>query len=120
MKMPSDDFRAVAYRILRYIDACQKAGVQPDADQLISKVAGVPYSYYVSVMKDLADSGYITGVSVRDYIDGTSGVFLDNVRLTLAGADFLAESSSMRKASKAAGAAFEAALSALVASLMQR
>jgi hypothetical protein len=39
--MPPDDFAAVACRILRYLDACQKAGASPDETQLAVEVSQV-------------------------------------------------------------------------------
>lgn len=116
--MPSDDFAAVAYRILRYIDACQKDGATPDERQLAVDVAQVNYAYYASVMRSLADKGYVSGVRVEDYINGTTAILLDVPRITIDGAEYMAENSRMQKAAKACGAAFECLVSTLVPKLL--
>lgn len=116
--MPSDDFAAVAYRILRYLDACQKAGATPDERQLAADISQVKPSYYASVMRSLVDKGYVSGVKVVDYINGTTAVNLDMPRLTIDGAEYLAENSRMRKAAKACGDAFESLVSVLIPKLI--
>jgi hypothetical protein len=116
--MPSDDFAAVAYRILRYLDACQKAGASPDEAQLAVEVSQVNHAYYASVMRSLVDKGFVSGVRVDDYINGTTAVLLDVPRITIDGAEYLAENSRMRKAAKACGAAFERLVSTLVPKLL--
>ena len=46
----------------------------------------------------LSDSGYIEGVSVRSYNDGGVTVIVNNIKITLAGLEYLSENSLMKKA----------------------
>lgn len=45
----------------------------------------------------LSEAGYISGVTVKEYIDGTKHVQADDIRITLKGLQFLAENSLMQK-----------------------
>lgn len=107
---------AVAYRILRYMDACQKRGVGPDKGQA-REAAGVAEPYFAAVLKSLSESGRVSGVSVEDYIDGTSGVVFRGARITMDGAEYLCENGTMAKARALMGVGFEAAVSTFVAAL---
>ncbi len=107
---------AVAYRVLRYIDACQKQGVSPDEGQA-REAAGVADGYLATVLKALSSDGLVSGISVADYIDGTVGITFREARLTLAGAEYLCENGAMAKARAVAGVGFEAGVSTLVAAL---
>lgn len=115
--MAHDDMPVVSYRILRYLDACNKRGVRPTLAQAESAACVSSQGYFASVVRSLADEGLVSGLEVRDYIDGTSGVVAREPRLTLRGATYLSDNSAMAKAAQAAGPAFEAAVSALVEQL---
>jgi hypothetical protein len=111
--MPADDMPSVAYRILRYLDACQRAGARPDDAQLAVDVSHVGYRYYAAVMGDLAEEGYVSGVGVTD----AGLVTLSSPRLTLDGAELLAERPMMRRAARGCGAAFEGLVRTLLSRL---
>lgn len=114
--MPADDMPSVAYRILRYLDACQRAGVGPDDAQLAVDVSQVNYDYYATVMGDLAEGGYVSGVEVT-HAGGTACVMLSDPRLTLDGAECLAERPMMRRAARGCGASFEPLVRTLLSRL---
>ncbi|MBY4797901.1 YjcQ family protein [Collinsella sp. AGMB00827] len=90
-----------------------KGGVEP-VEELAEKAAGVSDRYFATVLTSLADDGLVSGISVTDYIDGSTGVIFRETRLTLAGAEYLSENAMMAKARKLAGTAFEAAVASLV------
>ncbi len=115
--MSSDDFDIVAYRVLRYIDACTKGGVSPTVAQAreLSKVGN---SYLASVLESLSDGGYITGVDVNSYYDGTTDISFRNAHITMEGAGYLRDNSLMAKARKTLGSAFETVIEVAVSKLM--
>lgn len=118
--MSHDDFEMVAYRILRLLDACMKAGVSPTLSAAEERAEAGNARYFASVLTELVDSGYVAGVSVEYYYDGFGepAITFDNARITLKGAEFLRDNGGMQKARKAAGVAFESAVEKTVALLL--
>ena len=117
--MPHDDFESVAYRILRYIDACQKRGVSPSITQARKAVEWASDGYFAIVVKSLIAEGYVTGIDVTTYYDQSVDVFFREPSLTMAGAAFLSDNSGMQKAKEAAGTTFEAFLDASISALVR-
>ncbi|WP_455090044.1 YjcQ family protein [Peptoanaerobacter stomatis] len=69
-----------------------------DMDRLSAKALNISENRLNSLLKMLSDSGYIEGVSVRSYNDGGVAVIVNNIKITLAGLEYLSENSLMKKA----------------------
>ena len=63
--MSHDDFEMVAYRILRLLDACMKAGASPTLSASEERADAGNHRYFATVLTELVDSGYVAGVSVE-------------------------------------------------------
>lgn len=100
-----DNFKAV-YRILTALEASMdlpKNNLEMfNADAL--HVSEARWSRYIEMM---ADAGYVKGVKVDHYIDGTMSVNADNIEITLEGLEYLQENSIMQKIYRAAKGAVD-------------
>lgn len=109
--MTKDDYQVIAYKIMAYFYACLKEGVEGSPDKAL-ELAGCNKTYFVAVLSDLIESGYMAGEAGMDY---AQELMCDGLRITLKGVDFLDGSSSMAKVRKALGKAFETVLATAVA-----
>ncbi len=96
--MAKNDFFVIAYRILAYLYECMKQGVFPDLNDVSYERLGIPERYWIDVIRNLYDDGYITGIIIRDSVGGMTWVAPDNPRITISGIEFLQENTSMSKA----------------------
>lgn len=120
--MAKDDMHLIIYKILMYLYECNKNGKVPTFSDMFTAIElpTIPKSYLAQILLELVDGGYIDGCSVTVTKEGTMISLSDMARVTMAGADYLYENSSMRKASKVAGKAFEILLSGILSVAMQK
>lgn len=103
--MAKDDMAVIIYKLLKYIYGCIQAGIEPNFDKA-RDVSGVPNDvYWLSVVNEVVESGFVRGVEVRDYISG-SAIETSHVGITLKGAQFIKENSAMVKVANALGSPF--------------
>lgn len=95
--MVHDDMYVVMYKVIAYVYACMKKGEEPDADMYSAEALGIPKAYWDGVMKELADHGFLSGVSALPTYGGFV-VDLGRPRVTMEGVAFLEENSMMGKA----------------------
>ena len=90
-----DNFKAV-YKILSTLE---KAMDYPEFDisQINASRLGVSEERWCRYIEMMLDVGYIKGVSIEIYIDGSLHVDAENMRITLKGLEYLQENSIMRK-----------------------
>lgn len=95
-----DNFKAV-YRILSTLE---KAMDLPEFDvsQISAEHLDVSPERWARYMEMMADVGYIKGVKVQRYLDGSMAVNAEDIRITLKGLEYLQENSIMQKMNKAA------------------
>ena len=89
------DTLKIAYKILYSLEHKEKAdymGVLIGPAKL-----GVPEEKWMEVIRALMDDGYITGVRIFTDILGEPVVDIKNARITLKGAEYLHENSTMQK-----------------------
>ena len=110
--MSSDDFDMVAYRVLRYIDACLKGGVYPTVAQA-SAFSKADDGYLAVVLGALSMSGVETSL----FYDGTVGVSFHDAHVTVDGAHYLRCDPVMQAARKQLGEPFESAVEVAVRKL---
>lgn len=90
----------IAYKILYSLEHKKKADYM---GQLISPTKlGVSEQDWLDVIEMLQDAGYIKGAVITSDILGNQQVNIKNVKITLAGAEYLHENSSMQKIAKVA------------------
>ena len=98
--MAFDDMSVVMYRILAYVYDCMKRGVEPDDARWSCIALGISESYWQKVVVDLIDHGYLAGVRVDTFADGTTMVSPIDPRVTIEGYQFITENSAMGKAKR--------------------
>lgn len=91
--MPSDDFDMVAYRMLRYIDACLKGGVSPTVSQAQATLKISLNRFDVTLDRAVSD-GYIETDGCR-YRYGRALPLFGSARLTSEGEAYLKQHALM-------------------------
>lgn len=90
----------IAYKILYSLEHREKADYM---GKIISPAAlDVPEDKWLEVLQMLLFDGYISGAEIRKDILGNQCVDIKNVRITLKGAEYLSENSTMRKIAQVA------------------
>lgn len=83
-----DNFKII-YRILAVLEAYLDCDCF-DLERLSAQHLGVSENRRNAILKMLNDKGYITGVQVKEYIDGDIKLNIDNIKITLDGLEYLA------------------------------
>lgn len=96
--MAHNDMYVVMYKIIAYLYDCMKKGVEPDDLKWSSDALGIPRSYWLAVVEELVDHGYIDGVTIHRFFGGDASVTALNARVTMEGVAFAQENSMMGKA----------------------
>lgn len=114
--MARDDMRVVAYKILRYLYDCNKRGKTPCFEDMCHqcKLFRIPQEYWVQIVLELMEAGYIRGFTKLVTKDGVLIQMLDRPGITLAGVDYLEENSTMQKVKEHLGEAFEILLAGII------
>lgn len=90
----------IAYKILYSLETGKKADYM---GKLISPQAlGVDDSEWLDVVKSLLEEGYVSGIDISKDLLGNAVVNIASARITLKGAEYLQENSTMRKFGKVA------------------
>lgn len=97
--MAQNDMYVVMYKILAYLYDCMKRGVEPDRAKFSNDALGIPQEYWMDVMEELAEHGYVKGISVLRYIGGR-GIEIERPRVTMEGVAFAQENTMMERARK--------------------
>lgn len=116
--MAKDDMEVIIYKILRYLYDAMKAGKQPQEEDIWynGRLFKIPKSYWIQIIMEMRDNGLIAGERISITKDGPL-VDLSEVRITLAGRQYLEENSRMEAAKRFAGQAFDAVLEAVIKAL---
>lgn len=116
--MSYDDFDVIVYKVLKYVYACMKQGVQPSLEKA-QEIAKCNDVYWSHVVRSMVDSGYIQGVRFQQYLDQPPVPFARNtLGISQQGARYLEENSKMHEVSQFLGSAFEKVLEAAIKSTM--
>lgn len=111
--MSKDDFDVIVYKVLSYLYACIKAGVEPSLDKA-HEVAGCNDVYWNAVFADMLEGKLIAATAIKAWGEP---IYLD-VRITSTGAAYLRDNSRMAAAGSFLGKAFEKVLESAIASTM--
>ncbi|WP_302889354.1 YjcQ family protein [uncultured Acidaminococcus sp.] len=93
--MTVDNFKLI-YRILKYIEACM-GYEQFDDDNFAASHFGVSKALFLNILQTLLEAGYISGIKIVTDKCG-SDIALINPHLTVAGMEYLADNTMMKKA----------------------
>ncbi len=90
--MSKDDFDVVVCKLLSYLMACMKAGIEPSVSKA-KEVTGCNDLYWQAVLEDLYELGYIRYHAIP--VCGNPLFRVDDLRITMQGSLFLKDNSSM-------------------------
>lgn len=96
--MAKDDYFVIAYRILKYLYACFKAGERADVEMFGPDALGINNGYWVNMLESLCSEGYITGVAFPSAVGSIHSAKVYDARITQKGIEFLEDNSRMKKA----------------------
>lgn len=96
--MANNDMYVVMYKVIAYLYDCMKKGIAPEGEKWSCMALGIPESYWASVVSELVDHRFITGVKVIPYGDGARMVSIGRAEVTMEGVAFAQENSMMAKA----------------------
>lgn len=96
--MAKDDYFVVAYRILRYLYECFKAGEHADVEMFGPDALGINNGYWVNLLESLSNEGYMTGVEFPPSIGSIRGAKVYDARITQKGIEFLEDNAKIKKA----------------------
>ena len=109
--MSSNDFEVIAYKILAYLDSCLKSDIEPNIYKA-QELTKCSEKYFYVVIASLLENGYVKGTCFKDAFGKTMSV--ESLNITLDGAIYLKENSTMQKVAKLLGKAFVPTLKATV------
>ena len=95
-----DNFKII-YRILKALEIAMDAD-EFDMDMISAERLKITENRWTALMAQLVENGYVSGISVRQSIDGNKTVSVSNPVITLKGLEYLEENSLMKKAAKVA------------------
>ena len=96
--MTQNDMYVVMYKIIAYIYDCMKRGVEPDDAEWGSQALGIPESYWSTIVEELVEHRFITGVTISHFLGGQVMVSPIRPRITIEGVAFAQENTMMAKA----------------------
>lgn len=91
-----DNFKTI-FKILSILESSLDYD-KVDLTRISAESLGVSGNRRNAILKMLNDCGYVEGVFVRTYTDGEICIDSTNIQITLAGLEYLAENSLMKKA----------------------
>ena len=97
--MAKDDYFKLVYAILTELYECKKSGTKVPPDAIHPERFGIPVSYWLDLMEELLDAGYIGGFTVHTTKTGRylSSDWLDSVKITMPGIAYLQDNSKMKQ-----------------------
>ena len=95
-----DNFKAV-YKFLKALEASMDLDAA-NVDMFNAEKLGVSQNRWNRYIEMMYDVGYIKGIQITKYVDGTTMVDCDDIEITLKGLEYLQENSIMQKIYKAA------------------
>ncbi|EFR30824.1 YjcQ protein [Eremococcus coleocola] len=96
--MANNDYFVVIFKVLSYFYNQKKNGKEIKEENINAYKLQVNQTYLMDIYKELFEEGYLKGGHVRSYMDGS--IQLDNfedIRITIAGVEFLKENNQMKK-----------------------
>lgn len=95
--MARDDIFRVIYIILKELYEHKKDGTRTPKEDISAERLQINEAYWLSIIAELLENGYITGVKIRETKTGRAISGLDEIDVTLKGIEYLQENSMMKK-----------------------
>lgn len=99
--MEKDDMTKIVYCILKELYECMKQGVTVNKADINYERFGIPYSYWLDILIEMQENGYIKGVMYRATKGTGRAVNYDDIAITFDGVGFLEDNSVMKKVKEA-------------------
>lgn len=98
--MAKDDYFVIAYQILSYLYQCLKKGTDVNPDMLASEgpLMDINKKYWIYIMENLKNEGYIKGILVQHMDNGTFINCLQGCQITPKGIEYLMDNTFLKKA----------------------
>lgn len=97
--MAKDDYFKIVYAILMELYEAKKSGKKVALDAIHPERFGIAFSYWTDIMEELLEAGYIGGFSISSTKTGRyfSSNWSDDIKITMAGIQYLQENSKMKQ-----------------------
>lgn len=95
--MAKDDIFRLIYTLLKELYEHKKDGTRTPREDIGPDRLQISDGYWVSIICELVDNGYISGVRYRETKTGKVLIGLDEIDITLKGVEYLQENSMMKK-----------------------
>lgn len=95
--MAKDDIFRIIYVILKELYEHKKDGTKTPKEDIGPERFGITAGYWLSIIDELCDNGYIKGVSVKETKTGKLLLGIEDADITLLGVEFLQENNMMKK-----------------------
>ncbi|MEG1426061.1 MAG: YjcQ family protein [Oscillospiraceae bacterium] len=95
--MAKDDIFRIIYTILKELYAHRKDGTQVPREDISPERFQIADSYWISIICELSDNGYISGVKCRETKTGKVVSGIDDMDVTLKGIEYLQDNSEMKR-----------------------
>ena len=109
--MSKDEFSVLACKLLAYLYGCIKAGVKANASKA-KDVVGCNDLYWEALLDDMSDRCLIRVIAA--HASGKRYVAVSEIRITMSGAEYYDENSTMRKVRDTLGSVLEDAVALAV------
>ncbi len=96
----TDNFKCI-YHILKTLEKAMDYE-KIDISEIGYEHLGISKNRWVKYLEMMSDMELIKGISFREYVDGSTEVINDNIRITLKGLEYLSENSIMQRLYNAA------------------
>ena len=90
-----DNFKII-YRILKYLEAAMDSAA-PELTPILPDALGISKERWKALLLLLAQDGYISGVSCKEYLCEESVLNISKIKITLKGLEYLSENAMMKK-----------------------
>ena len=87
----TDNFKCI-YNILKTLEKAMDYE-KIDISEIGYEHLGISKNRWVKYLEMMSDMELIKGISFREYVDGSTEVINDNIRITLKGLEYLSENS---------------------------
>lgn len=95
--MPKDDMFRIIYTILKELYEHKREGTRTPPEDIGANRFGIPEGYWLSIMCEIAEYGYISGFRYRHTKTGIVVSGMEDIDITLKGVEYLQENSMMKK-----------------------
>ena len=94
--MAANDYHVIVYQILTHLYSQLKKGEKPRTSAIThdGELFEINYSYWVYIMRNMLEEGYITGISVTD---NSRVRGLENCEITPKGIEYIADNKMFDK-----------------------